>query len=453
MKKFILSFASLIFCVSSAQADTNSPADNRVFDWRFYLYSNPDLIQAGLTTEFQALQHWSNNGIYEGRQAHPAFHTRQYLDKYADLKAAFGLDYSKAVSHFLQYGYAEGRIGYFEAGASNQNNYLDKYQRITISNKTTGQWANPVYVSMSGKFAGAIDSIYWGGKEFINSHDHGRQVQYAWQYASDLQNVSNPAAWNYNWSIYRGECDNPTEAGDATDGVGYFSKSYLSSYSFNGNTFSTSSIPAYWSTDNASYSAQCGAKYTSGLSNDTLNKNVSIFSNYPANLIKVVASILPENIPRKNVPSRYEVPALYLNPEFTKFFYYKNSGVQQIPAVRDPLCSSPIGNAQWAFGEGCEALSEYDGPIIATDSANHYIGAIVVKNSPNQYKAITYAFYQFITENNKPGSDPTTRTTKIGPVVYTNSGTARLDVTTYIAVGSSFDAVRNTLIQAQTSRP
>lgn len=452
MKKFVSMIAFLIVCMSVANADNTSVTDNKVFDWRFYLYNNPDLIQAGITTEMQASQHWSNNGIYEGRQAHPAFHTRQYLDKYADLKAAFVLDYSKALFHFLQYGYAEGRIGYFEAGASNQNNYLDKYQRITISNKTTGQWANPIYVSMSSKFAGAIDSIYWSGKEFINSHDHGRQVQYAWQYGSDLQNVGSPAIWNYNWSTYRGECDNPTEAGTASDSVGYNSRSYLGSYSFNGNQFSTSSIPAYWSSDNNDYRTSCGANYMSGLSGDVLSKNVSIFSNYPANLIKIVASISPASNDRKNVPSRYEVPALYLNPEFNKFYYYKDSSATQIPTGRDPLCSSPLGQAQWSFGEGCETPEE-SSPIIATDSANHYIGALVVKNSPDQYKAVTYAFYQYITDDSKPGSDPTTRTTKISPVVYTNSGTAHLDVTTYIAVGDSFDSVRNTLIQAQMSRP
>ena len=37
------------------------------FDWKFYLQNNPDLTQAGLTTEQQATDHWNNNGKAEGR--------------------------------------------------------------------------------------------------------------------------------------------------------------------------------------------------------------------------------------------------------------------------------------------------------------------------------------------------------------------------------------------------
>ncbi|MDQ6624891.1 MAG: hypothetical protein M3Y69_01940, partial [Verrucomicrobiota bacterium] len=35
----------------------------------------------------------------------------------------------------------------------------------------------PLSVSTSSQFAGAVSSIKWNGKEFINDWDHGRQLQ------------------------------------------------------------------------------------------------------------------------------------------------------------------------------------------------------------------------------------------------------------------------------------
>lgn len=39
-----------------------------------------------------------------------AMNAKWYLDRYTDLKNAFGSDYSAAVHHFFRYGYGEGRF-------------------------------------------------------------------------------------------------------------------------------------------------------------------------------------------------------------------------------------------------------------------------------------------------------------------------------------------------------
>lgn len=44
-----------------------SEPPNTNFDWKFYLQNNPDLGNAGLTTEQQANQHWNTYGKQEGR--------------------------------------------------------------------------------------------------------------------------------------------------------------------------------------------------------------------------------------------------------------------------------------------------------------------------------------------------------------------------------------------------
>ena len=68
----------------------------------------------------------------------------------------------------------------------------------TISGIVKG---DPLELRITGRFAGAIDSLTWRGKEFINNWDHGREIAYAWG-MNDL-----------------GECLNPTEPGSANDGA------------------------------------------------------------------------------------------------------------------------------------------------------------------------------------------------------------------------------------------
>ena len=54
-----------------------------------------------------AESHYITNGLAEGRAA--TFDVQAYLAKYADLRAAFGMDTQAAESHFIQAGFHEGR--------------------------------------------------------------------------------------------------------------------------------------------------------------------------------------------------------------------------------------------------------------------------------------------------------------------------------------------------------
>src|SRR5438105_3197108 len=66
----------------------------------------------------------------------------------------------------------------------------------TISATVLGQ---PLSISTSSQFGGAISSIRWANKEFINDWDHGRQLQVNSQFFN------------------RFECYNPYEAGSFND--------------------------------------------------------------------------------------------------------------------------------------------------------------------------------------------------------------------------------------------
>src|SRR5690242_16936202 len=78
--------------------------------------------------------------------------------------------------------------------------------RTTISGKFQN---SEIVVGASKRFAGAIDSLTWNGREFINAYDHGRELQSAVQ---------------FNGAV---ECLNPTEAGSLDDDRGATSTSQL----------------------------------------------------------------------------------------------------------------------------------------------------------------------------------------------------------------------------------
>src|SRR6476620_7096505 len=72
-------------------------------------------------------------------------------------------------------------------------------------------------VGSSNQFAGAVSSIKWGGKEFINNWDHGRQLSPNYQF--------------FNRFI----CYNPYETGSLEDGKSPTSTSKLLSLSASAN--------------------------------------------------------------------------------------------------------------------------------------------------------------------------------------------------------------------------
>ena len=90
----------------------------------------------------------------------------------------------------------------------------------------------PLVIRTTSRLAGAIDSVKWDGVEFIDSHDHGRQLQSAIN--ADVGGV------------YHVECYNPTEAGSVVDALGPKSTSRLEFLSTKDGVLSTRSRMAFW---------------------------------------------------------------------------------------------------------------------------------------------------------------------------------------------------------------
>ena len=81
---------------------------DELFNAAYYLNRYPDLKSAFGNDKNLAFQHWINNGICELRDSSATFSINTYK-KYPDLKAAFGDNSWDYVAHFFNNGAAEGR--------------------------------------------------------------------------------------------------------------------------------------------------------------------------------------------------------------------------------------------------------------------------------------------------------------------------------------------------------
>lgn len=154
--------------------------------------------------------------------------------------------------------------------------------------------------------AGAICSIRWNNKEFINDYDHGRQLQSA----SSFDGL--------------GESFNPTEAGGSAVYYGINpsdGKSILLARKIEGNVLSTYSQMAFWNPVNGVQT-----------SNHTLNKRVTI--GY-AGIDNVIEYLTQFNIPanEKHSYGVFEAVTAYMPRDFSTFWVYnpKTKNVQRLP--------------------------------------------------------------------------------------------------------------------------
>jgi hypothetical protein len=86
----------------------------------------------------------------------------------------------------------------------------------------------PVVIGANNRFGAAIYTIKFDGQEYLDSSDHGRELQTAWQMDG------------------QGEGNNPTEAGSAANGSGSTSSTVILQASVTNNVLTTRSRPAFW---------------------------------------------------------------------------------------------------------------------------------------------------------------------------------------------------------------
>lgn len=91
-----------------------------------------------------------------------------------------------------------------------------------------------IVIRTSSRLAGAIGSLIWNGKEFIDRADHGRELQSACSFDEGVPAEFWPEAYN------------PTEAGTRADGEGPNSSSRSLRIQARGDTLETVAQAAFW---------------------------------------------------------------------------------------------------------------------------------------------------------------------------------------------------------------
>ncbi|NDH93782.1 MAG: hypothetical protein EBZ13_04445 [Planctomycetia bacterium] len=245
-----------------------------------------------------------------------------------------------------------------------------------------------IVIRTTSRLAGAIDSLTWNGQEFIDSTDHGRQLQSA----SNL---------DVGESFFA-ECFNPTEAGSMHDGAGPTSSSRLLWLSAAGRELITVNQMAFWLRPGESSGGhlRIGA---AGLDHAIRYR---------------VSYTLPAGEPHRR--ATFELLTGYMPPAFREFFVLKPSG--QLKPLDD--------------GPGEQPLPV----VVSTASGEHAMGVWSPAYSQTLTRPATYGRFWF----------PEARVSKWNCVIRERSAESALlkpgsyRYLVWVAVGSR-EQVRQTL--------
>ncbi|MDG1896516.1 MAG: hypothetical protein P8J37_16555 [Fuerstiella sp.] len=218
-----------------------------------------------------------------------------------------------------------------------------------------------IVITTTSRLAGAIDSLTWAGQEFIDSHDHGRQLQSASNLDAGARMIS--------------ETFNPTEAGSRFDGAGPVSTSRLLRLIAEGHTLQTTTQMAFWLRPREK-SAGNPAKNTTELSNHLLKKRVTIgYRDMPNVLQYDVTFGLPANEHHRY--AQFEAVTGYLPDTFSRFYSF-NPATGTVNALSD--------------GPG-----EQSKPVIlSTQSGSHAMGIYSPDQPSPGYEHAGYGRWRFI---------------------------------------------------------
>jgi len=205
----------------------------------------------------------------------------------------------------------------------------------------------------SSRVAGAIDYLAWGGMQFINKWDHGRELQIA---------ISNQS----------GECYNPTEAGSWNDDTGPTSSSNLAGLSTAGNIYRTTSYPAFWLAPGQA-DAGCGH----GINNvivSPFRTSKAIIIGYQG-YTNAILYELTVVVPMAQSYLQVEAPTGYLNQDTFSSFWSINLATGVMSAINGGPGELPIP------------------VVIGSPSQTYAMGAYMARVNGQQY--VSYARFDF----------------------------------------------------------
>lgn len=191
-----------------------------VFDAKYYLNRYSDLKSAFGTDYAAALKHFVEYGISEGRRASESFDVTLYKVNYPDLQELFGDDNIKYVDHYLDYGINEGRCANRRilngiSVASDGKKYYYKNDQVDTSYTGFAAYQGKKYYVLGGTVsnytgltlyegtwydlnAGAVNTQYTGLVKYNGNWYYVEQGILNWNYTGLTKYYS---TWYY---VYKG---------------------------------------------------------------------------------------------------------------------------------------------------------------------------------------------------------------------------------------------------------
>lgn len=213
-----------------------------------------------------------------------------------------------------------------------------------------------IVITTTARLAGAIHSLTWNGREFIDSVDHGRQLQSASNF-----DAGGPIT---------AETFNPTEAGSRLDGAGPKSSSRLLHLLARGSELQTTTQMAFWLAPGEKSGPNL-AKNTAALSDHLLTKRVRIGYRGQPNVIQYdVTFSLP--IGERHHEAVFEALTGYMPPEFSEFRQFDAA-----TGSLEPLSDGPGEIPQpvvFAVPAGTHAMGIFSPPTVAPKMAGPTFG-------------------------------------------------------------------------------
>jgi hypothetical protein len=223
--------------------------------------------------------------------------------------------------------------------------------------------SSEIVTTTTARLAGAIHSLTWHGKEFIDSADHGRQLQ---------------SAVNLDFGTpIANETFNPTEAGSQRDGAGHTSSSRLLFLRAEPAELQTVTQMAFWLAPGEK-SGGIAAKNTSVLSDHLLTKRVRIgYKDLPHVLTYDTTFSLP--IGERHNLAVFEAATGYMPAEFERFLQFSAQSGEL-----EPLSDGP---------------GEIERPVVfAVATGTHAMGIFAPPQPVAHLTGPTYGRFRFVQE-------------------------------------------------------
>ena len=220
-----------------------------------------------------------------------------------------------------------------------------------------------IVITTTNRVAGAIHSLTWNGKEFVDSADHGRQIQ---------------SASNFDGGkTFIPEVFNPTEAGSMSDGAGAKSSSQLLFQKAAGNELVSANQMAFWLRPGEK-SAGHPARNVMPLSDHVVSKRVKIGHKDLAHAIEYdVTFTVPPG--ERHTFAQFEAVTGYMPPEFSVFLRFDRTDGQLKPLTDGP-------------GEQADPV------VLSTKDGGHAMGVYSPDQPSKGFAGAGYGRFRFAAE-------------------------------------------------------